>query len=422
MTDLFDLPVDEPEPRAARRVLTVAELTTAIREILETAYPEVWVEGELSNCRLWNTGHLYFTLKDESAQLKAVMFRSAVRYLKFRPENGLHVIARGRVSVYDPKGEYQIVCEHLQPHGLGALQLAFEQLKQRLHAEGLFDPARKRQLPALPRKIGVVTSLDGAALRDIIKVLRRRYPNAHLVIRPARVQGEGAAEDLARGIAQIATVPGIDVAIVGRGGGSTEDLWAFNEEVVARAIARSPIPVISAVGHEIDYTISDFVADVRAATPSAAAELVVARKDEYGDRIDRVRGRLEAAARTGIHTLKTRVHVLERRPGLAGWPARLALRGRHAAELTHELARAVHRVGCATGAPISHVAVAARRPRPWPTACQPPRTAGSRTWTTGRRHHPAPARDRRTAADPCGTPRDAQSARRAWAWLRGLLE
>ena len=342
MTDLFDLPVDEPEPRAARRVLTVAELTTAIREILETTYPEVWVEGELSNCRLWNTGHLYFTLKDESAQLKAVMFRSAVRYLKFRPENGLHVIARGRVSVYDPKGEYQIVCEHLQPHGLGALQLAFEQLKQRLHAEGLFDPARKRQLPALPRKIGVVTSLDGAALRDIIKVLRRRYPNAHLVIRPARVQGEGAAEDLARGIAQIATVPGIDVAIVGRGGGSTEDLWAFNEEVVARAIARSPIPVISAVGHEIDYTISDFVADVRAATPSAAAELVVARKDEYGDRIDRVRGRLEAAARTGIHTLKTRVHVLERRPGLAGWPARLALRGRHAAELTHELARAVH--------------------------------------------------------------------------------
>ena len=290
MTDLFDLPVDEPEPRAARRVLTVAELTTAIREILETAYPEVWVEGELSNCRLWNTGHLYFTLKDESAQLKAVMFRSAARYLKFRPENGLHVIARGRVSVYDPKGEYQIVCEHLQPHGLGALQLAFEQLKQRLHAEGLFDPARKRQLPALPRKIGVVTSLDGAALRDIIKVLRRRYPNAHLVIRPARVQGEGAAEDLARGIAQIATVPGIDVAIVGRGGGSTEDLWAFNEEVVARAIARSPIPVISAVGHEIDYTISDFVADVRAATPSAAAELVVARKDEYGDRIDRVTG------------------------------------------------------------------------------------------------------------------------------------
>ena len=237
MTDLFDLPVDEPEPRAARRVLTVAELTTAIREILETTYPEVWVEGELSNCRLWNTGHLYFTLKDESAQLKAVMFRSAVRYLKFRPENGLHVIARGRVSVYDPKGEYQIVCEHLQPHGLGALQLAFEQLKDRLHAEGLFDPARKRPLPALPRKIGVVTSLDGAALRDIIKVLRRRYPNAHLVIRPARVQGEGAAEDLARGIAQIATVPGIDVAIVGRGGGSTEDLWAFNEEVVARAIA-----------------------------------------------------------------------------------------------------------------------------------------------------------------------------------------
>ena len=204
-----------------------------------------------------------------------MIFRSALRYLKFKPADGLHVVARGRVSVYEPKGEYQLVCEHLEPHGLGALQLAFEQLKKQLQAEGLFDAARKRPLPALPRKIGIVTSLDGAAIRDIIKVLRRRYANAHLVIRPARVQGEDAAPEIARALRQIARVPGVDVVIVGRGGGSIEDLWAFNEEIVARAIARVPVPVISAVGHETDVTIADFVADLRAPTPSAAAELVV---------------------------------------------------------------------------------------------------------------------------------------------------
>src|SRR4029434_5636070 len=187
-----------------------------------------------------------------------------VRYLKFNREDGLKVVARGKISVYDPKGEYQILCEHLEPKGLGSLQQAFEQLKQKLAAEGLFDPARKRPLPALPRRIGIVTSLDGAALRDIIRVLRRRHPNAHLVIRPARVQGDGAAGDLARGLRAIVRQPGIDVVIVGRGGGSLEDLWAFNDEVVARAIAASPVPIISAVGHEVDVTIADFVADVRA--------------------------------------------------------------------------------------------------------------------------------------------------------------
>ena len=293
MNDLFDLPFeddpDEPHqapiarpaaplaapapdrPAAsqakARRVFTVSELTSAVRELLESEFPEVWVEGEISNGRVWNTGHLYFTLKDGAAQIKAVMFRSALRYLKFKPEDGLHVVARGRVSVYDPKGEYQLVCEHIEPHGLGALQLAFDQLKKRLQAEGLFDAARKRPLPALPDRIGIVTSLDGAAVRDIVKVLRRRYPNAHLVIRPTRVQGEGAAADIARGLAAIGRVPGVDVIIVGRGGGSIEDLWAFNEEVVARAIATSPVPVVSAVGHEVDVTIADFVADVRAPTP-----------------------------------------------------------------------------------------------------------------------------------------------------------
>jgi exodeoxyribonuclease VII large subunit len=267
------------------------------------------------------------------------MFRSSLRYLKFKPADGLRVVARGKISVYEPKGEYQMVCEHLEPHGLGALQLAFEQLKKRLQLEGLFDAARKRPLPALPRKIGIVTSLDGAALRDIIKVLRRRYSNAHLVIAPARVQGSDAAPEIARALRQIGRVPGVDVVIVGRGGGSIEDLWAFNEESVARAIARVPVPVISAVGHETDVTIADFVADVRAPTPSAAAELVVARKDEFCGRIDRLQDRLRSAARSRVQTLSRRLHVAGVRPAFAGFPGRVAMRGRHAAELTHALAR-----------------------------------------------------------------------------------
>src|SRR6476646_6027421 len=287
MSDLFSIPFEEDRDRDVspaareRRIFSVSELTAAIRGVLETGFGEIWVEGELSNCRTWNTGHMYFTLKDGDAQIKAVMCRSAVRYLKFKPEDGMHVIVRGQLSVYEPKGEYQIVCEHLEPRGLGALQMAVEQLKKKLQAEGLFDASRKRPLPALPRKIGIVTSLDGAALRDIIKVLRRRHPNAHLVIRPARVQGETAATEIARGLKAIARVAGVDVVILTRGGGSTEDLWAFNEEVVARAIAASPVPVIAAVGHEVDVTIADFVADLRAPTPSAAAELVVTAKEEF---------------------------------------------------------------------------------------------------------------------------------------------
>src|SRR6059036_2253747 len=223
MSDLFDLPFedDEPEPEperaptpvASRRVLTVTELTVRVRDLLEAEFFEVWVEGELSNCKLWNTGHLYFTLKDSAAQIRGVIFRSPLRYLKFKPADGLRVVARGRVSVYEPKGEYQLVCEHLEPHGLGALQLAFDQLKKRLEAEGLFDSARKRPLPALPRKIGIVTSLEGAAIRDVINVLGRRYANAHLIIRPARVQGEGAAMDIARGLKAIGRIAGVDVVI-----------------------------------------------------------------------------------------------------------------------------------------------------------------------------------------------------------------
>jgi metallophosphoesterase (TIGR00282 family) len=249
MSGLFDHPFEEeppaPEaidtPRPRRQIVTVAELTAGIRASLESGFGELWVEGEISNCRVWNTGHVYFTLKDQAAQLKAVMFRSAYRYLKFKIDDGIHVVARGRLSVYEPKGEYQLVCEHLEPQGRGALQLAFEQLKRKLQAEGLFATARKRPLPALPRKIGIVTSLDGAALKDILKVLSRRHPNAHTgPAAGARAGRRRADEDIARALKAITRVPGVDVVIVGRGGGSIEDLWAFNEEVLARAIAASP--------------------------------------------------------------------------------------------------------------------------------------------------------------------------------------
>jgi len=355
---LFDLPFEEPTPEAKaeperepparkppasreRRIHTVSELTGRIRMLLEEEFVEVWVEGELSNCKVWNTGHMYFTLKDANAQIKGVMFRSSLLRLRFKPQDGLRVVARGRVSVYDPKGEYQLICEHFEPEGLGARQLAFDQLKQRLSKEGVFDDRRKRTLPALPRKIGVVTSLDGAAIRDILKVLGRRYANAHVIIRPTRVQGEGAALDIARGLSAIGRVGGVDVVIVARGGGSIEDLWAFNEEVVARAIAGCPVPTISAVGHETDVTIADFVADVRAPTPSAAAEIVVARHDDFVTRIDRLTRRVGAAMAARRHRLESRLRTLEARSGLAGTRGRLAMRGRHTAELTHELGRAM---------------------------------------------------------------------------------
>ena len=365
---LFDLPFEEPssaeategkppepedpgrdagpgigDPIAAepRRVFSVSQLTDRIRTLLEERFFEIWVEGEISNCFAAKTGHVYFTLKDANAQIKAVMFRSDVRYLRFTVQDGLSVVARGRITVYDPKGEYQIVCQHLEPEGLGARQLAFDQLKERLAAEGLFDARRKRPLPSLPRKIGVVTSLDGAAVRDIIKVLRGRYANAHIVIRPARVQGEGAALEIARAMAAIGKVKGVDVVIVGRGGGSIEDLWAFNEEVVARAIAGCPVPTISAVGHETDVTIADFVADLRAPTPSAAAEMVVARKDDFCARIDRLGHRVEAAMSGRLHRMRARLGGIESRPGYAGFEMRIAMRGRRADDLSHQLLRAL---------------------------------------------------------------------------------
>lgn len=265
---------------SSRSILTVSQLTAEIKTLLERNFDPVWVEGEISNLRLPGSGHLYFTLKDEKAQIRGVMFRLQNRLLKFEPKDGLQVIGYGRVTVYEPRGDYQIIFDYLEPKGLGALQLAFEQLKEKLAAEGLFDPARKRPIPHLPQKIGIVTSATGAAIRDILKIIDRRFANVQVLLYPVRVQGQGAAQEIARAIEDLNRLTDVEVMIVGRGGGSLEDLWAFNEEVVARAIFSSRIPVISAVGHEVDFTIADFVADLRASTPSAAAELVVRNKVE----------------------------------------------------------------------------------------------------------------------------------------------
>jgi exodeoxyribonuclease VII large subunit len=312
-----------------RAVLTVSQLTEQLRALLEERFPAVWVEGEISNFRSYGSGHAYFTLKDADAQLRCVVFRTRAQRIRFQPADGLHVVAFGSVEVYAQRGEYQLVVELLEPRGLGALQLAFEQLKARLHAEGLFDAARKRDLPRFPKKIGIVTSPSGAALRDILRVIGRRFGELHLLIAPCRVQGEGAAAEVAQGLRDLNALGDVDVIIVGRGGGSLEDLWAFNEEVVARAIAASKAPVISAVGHEVDFTIADFVADLRAPTPSAAAELVVREKQAVVDTLDDLRERLERAATRPLRDLERRVDEL-------------ALRLRRA--MTGELRHANHRV------------------------------------------------------------------------------
>ena len=340
MTGPTRLPFGEPStvgPKPSEHIFTVSEITAVIRTTLEMTYPEVLIEGEISNARVWKTGHLYFTLKDQGAQLNAVMFRSSLRSLRFKPENGQQVMARGRLSVYEPKGEYQVVCEHLEPQGLGTLQLAFQQVKERLEQEGLFRPSRKQPLPTLPRKIGVVTSLDGAAIRDILNVLSRRQPNVHVVVSSTRVQGKGAAKEIAIGLEKLTRIPGVDVIIIARGGGSIEDLWAFNEESVARAIGATSIPIVSGIGHETDFTIADFVADLRAPTPSAAAELVAARKDEVIARIKSAKDRLRNLSAGNIQQRRSALHVIESRPGLAGWPTRVAGYGRNIAELTHRM-------------------------------------------------------------------------------------
>lgn len=312
----------------ARTVYTVSQLTAALRAAVEERFPAVWVEGEISNFKFYNSGHAYFTLKDEGAQLRCVLFRTRLRRLRFEPRDGQHVLAFGGLEVYAPRGEYQLVVELLEPRGLGALQLAFEQLKRRLEAEGLFDPARKRPLPRFPRKIGLVTSPAGAALRDMLRILSRRFAGLHIVVAPCRVQGEGAAEEIARALADLNALGDVDVIIVGRGGGSLDDLWAFNDEVVARAIAASKVPVVSAVGHEVDVTIADFVADLRAPTPSAAAELVVRDKAAVADALEGLEARLHRAVARPLRDLQRRVDELR---------ARLV----HAARLVHR--RAAHR-------------------------------------------------------------------------------
>lgn len=266
-----------------------------VRASLETDFAQVWLEGEISNLRAPGSGHLYCTLKDQSSQIRAVIFRSAAVRLRFGLEEGLQVVVRGRLSVYEPRGEYQIILDHLEPKGRGALQLAFEQLKRRLEAEGLFDLERKQAVPAFPRTVGIVTSPTGAAVRDLITVLRRRCPIAHIILAPVQVQGMGSAEQIADAIHALNKLSTVDVIIVGRGGGSLEDLWSFNEEVVVRAIAASRVPIVSAVGHETDVTLADFAADLRAPTPSAAAEMVVPVLDEVMDRLDMLTARCRQA-------------------------------------------------------------------------------------------------------------------------------
>ncbi len=275
-----------------RKVYTVYELTLSVKSSLEEGFSDIWLEGEVSNLRIPGSGHIYLTLKDERAQIRGIIFRSQVRSLRFLPKDGQHLLCRGHITVYEPKGEYQIILTYIEPKGLGALQQAFEELKERLKNEGLFDEARKRPLPLYPEKIGVVTSPTGAAIRDILNIIGRRFPAVDILINPVPVQGEGAAELIAEAVNEMNRMGDIDVLIVTRGGGSIEDLWAFNEEVTARAIYNSKIPVISAIGHEIDYTISDFVADLRAPTPSAAAEIVVKSRDELVEKVDAMTSRI----------------------------------------------------------------------------------------------------------------------------------
>src|SRR5271168_3270291 len=321
-----------------RHVWKVSELTERIRDLLEGAFADVWVEGEVSNCHAAQSGHLYFTLKDPRAQIRCVCFRDQVRALKFRPEDGLHVTVRGGISVYDVRGEYQIYVTNIEPVGLGALQLAFEQLKKKLSEEGLFDEAHKKPLPALPRCIGVVTSPTGAAIRDILRVLKRRFPNVHVQLYPVKVQGEGAAGEIVQALRYFNRVKTVDVLILARGGGSLEDLWTFNEEVVARAIFASEIAVISGVGHETDFTIADFVADLRAPTPSAAAEIVVRSKQEFERHIAEHSRHLVQQMRYHFSQWRHRVRDLQTHRGFRQMEVLVRLRRQEVDELANSLA------------------------------------------------------------------------------------
>ncbi len=294
----------------SQHVFTVSELTSKIKDLLEESFPSVWIEGEVSNCRMPSSGHIYFTLKDEQSQLNAVFFRGANQKIKFRIEDGLKVLALGNISVYQRRGDYQLIVGLLQPRGIGELQLAFQQLKKKLQQEGLFASEHKKAIPSFPRRIGIVTSPTGAAVRDIINVINRRFHQVEILINPVKVQGEGAGKEIAKAIDEFNETGDMDVLIVGRGGGSMEDLWAFNEEIVARAIYNSKIPVISAVGHEIDFVISDFVADLRAPTPSAAAELVVGEMEQITQKIRDFQTRIYAALTNNLSLKKERFSSL----------------------------------------------------------------------------------------------------------------
>jgi exodeoxyribonuclease VII large subunit len=326
---------DDGAPRRAARdaAWTVSHLTERLRGLLETEFFNVWVEGEISNLTVAQSGHVYFSLKDDRAQVRAVLFRKEARLLRFRPRDGQQVLVRGGLRVYPPRGEYQLQAEIIEPRGKGSLQQAFEELKEALAREGLFDPARKRPLPMLPRRIGVVTSPQGAVIRDILRVLARRYANVEVLVYPARVQGAEAAAEIARGIEVLGAL-GLDVLIVARGGGSLEDLWAFNEEVVARALAASPVPTVSAVGHETDFTIADFVADLRAPTPSAAAEMVMHAKSDLAARLRALDKQRGAALERRLALARRRLAELGKERAFARVEGRLRQRAQGLDELT----------------------------------------------------------------------------------------
>jgi len=299
-------------PQDDRRHLTVSELNGLVRTLVEENFPEVSVLGEVSNLKRHSSGHVYFTLKDSEAQIRAVLFRSAAERVGFALEDGLQVVATGRLTIYEAYGTYQVVVQTLEKAGVGALELALRRLMERLEKEGLFDAARKKRLPSYPFRIAVVTSPTGAAVRDIISTLRRRWPPVEILLYPVAVQGSQAAPDIVRALSLLRTVPDLDLIILGRGGGSLEDLWAFNEEAVARAIYSCPVPIVSAVGHETDFTIADFVADVRAATPTMAAEIAVPRLDDLLRRMDEMEKRLIQSTRMGFELRKTRLGELVR--------------------------------------------------------------------------------------------------------------
>jgi len=305
------------------RILTVTEVVDGLKKLIESEYRDILIRGEISNMRPSAAGHLYFTLKDKQAQLSAVCFRRQASYLKFKPEDGMIVTARGSASLYPPRGSLQIIVESMEPEGLGALQLAFEQLKERLRLEGLFDESRKKRIPMLPSKIGIVTSPTGAAVQDILRILKKRNNRIDVLIYPARVQGEKAADEIVRGIRYLDSRDDVDVMIIGRGGGSLEDLWPFNEERVARAIAEAGTPIISAVGHEIDFTIADFAADLRAPTPSAAAETVSAGRLELKNRLESLEQRLIHSIRFRLESRKRQLAMLIRSPGFTSLDSRI---------------------------------------------------------------------------------------------------